>query len=92
MSKTKNTHVKEIKKKNHSHEKESAPLETLDPRATNIKKIIEIDITEETVPLDEKAEEETLAAEDAEDAEDAAVEEITLDDDELNPFGDKWEQ
>ncbi len=55
-----------------------------------VKKPIEIDLPEEPAVIEEKlVEEDPLAAEETEEA---AVEEITLDDDELNPFGDKWEQ
>jgi len=59
--------------------------------ATKIKsKAIEIELPEEpSVAIEEKVEDE--AAIPAEDAEELASEEISLDDDELNPFGDKWE-
>ncbi len=56
------------------------------------KKPLEIEIPEdviETAIVEEKADDESTVAEDAEEA---AADEVTLDDDELNPFGDKWEQ
>lgn len=60
-------------------------------RMSQTKKTIELDLPEDTVPVTEEKiiDDESPAAEDAEDA---AADEISLDDEELNPFGDKWEQ
>lgn len=64
--------------------------ESLEKKPISIKKPVELDIAEDVLPLEDK--EDPESAEAAEDAEDAANDEVGLDDDELNPFGDKWEQ
>ena len=101
MSSTKNTHSKPLKSrlapKAMTKMPVISPAPTKDmedvarPQTLKVKKPIDLDIAEDAIPaLEEKAvDEESLAAEDAEDA---ATEEISLDDEELNPFGDKWEQ
>ena len=54
------------------------------------KKPIEIEIREDAAQSEEKTDSEIPAA--ADEQEELATEEASLDDDELNPFGDKWEQ
>ncbi len=61
-----------------------------DPLLSKNKKPLEIDIPDEIItPIEEKTDEELAVTEDGEDA---SGDELSLDDDELNPFGDKWEQ
>ncbi|MEI8327897.1 MAG: hypothetical protein WCG02_02060 [Candidatus Taylorbacteria bacterium] len=56
----------------------------------NIRKAPEIDIHDDVIGIiEEKPEVDPLLAE--EDSEDGAGEEATLDEEEINPFGDKWE-
>lgn len=54
------------------------------------KKILEVDEIEPAIVIEEKIEEDPLIAiiED----EEGSAEEITLDNEELNPFGDRWEE
>ncbi len=61
----------------------------LDAKPGKVKKPIEIDEPEPTVAIDEKVEDDPLvgAVE-----EDDAADEISLDREELNPFGDRWEE
>jgi hypothetical protein len=55
-----------------------------------IEKIPDIDLHDDLVQvIDEKPEVDPLLAE--EESDDAATEEATLDEEEINPFGDKWE-
>ena len=63
-------------------------IDTISPKS-KIKKVVEIEPTD-ILPevLEEKIEEDTLPTE----AEDEDEELPTLDDEELNPFGDKWEE
>lgn len=75
----------------------SAPVaaieeEALDTKALKAKKALELELPEEpiAISIEDKPEEDSPVV--AEDAEELAAEEISLDDDELNPFGDKWEQ
>lgn len=69
-------------------ETENDVAEIGDPKT---KKVIDIEAALEPAAIvDEKIEDEIPPI--AEDLEDASSEEISLDDDELNPFGDKWEQ
>jgi len=60
-----------------------------DPLASKLRKPLEID-EPELASADEKPEDDAPAVE-GEEA-DALAEEASLDDEELNPFGDKWEQ
>ena len=58
--------------------------------ASKISKVVEVDIQDDVIGIvEEKPEADPLLAE--EDVEDAASEESALDDEEINPFGDKWE-
>ena len=49
----------------------------------------EFNLPEDPVPLEEKTDEEVPATDDPDEV---ASDEIALDDEELNPFGDKWVQ
>ncbi|MFA6295471.1 MAG: hypothetical protein WC666_03540 [Candidatus Paceibacterota bacterium] len=94
MSSKKNTHLKQMKNRVRSKTvpvvKQETPEDIIDPQLLKNKKIIELDTVEDAVPvLEEKSDEETPATEDTDDSN---TDEISLDDDELNPFGDKWEQ
>jgi hypothetical protein len=69
---------------------EVAELEhDIDATPIKAKKPIEIDEPEVAVGIEEKAEEDPLVAATEEDD---SVEEISLDGEELNPFGDRWEE
>ena len=57
---------------------------------SKIKKPIEIDVIEAVLNIDEKIEPEVIVADEG--AEEAATEELAIDDEEIDPFGDKWEQ
>ncbi len=62
--------------------------EIVGPKA---KKSVDIESAlEPAAIIDEKSDDEIPAV--TEDGEDALGDELSLDDDELNPFGDKWEQ
>ncbi len=61
----------------------------LDIAPSKAKKPIEIDEPEPVVAIDEKVEEDPLVAAVEEDD---SAEEISLDGEELNPFGDRWEE
>jgi hypothetical protein len=92
MSQTKNTQSKRIKSKALGKTVEEKAVGIIDARIEKNKRPIELDLPEEPVAaivLEEKTDEETVQAEDAEEV---AAEEPSLDDDEVNPFGDKWEQ
>ena len=85
---------KKIVVKNKEIEKEKNPIdeeevdEVVDPKA---KKAVDLESALEPVSIiDEKVEDETPVLTDESD--ESVGEEISLDDDELNPFGDKWEQ
>jgi hypothetical protein len=72
------------------HAEESGHPETdLDVKPGKAKKPIEIDEPEVAVAIDEKVEDDPLvgAVE-----EDDTAEEISLDGEEINPFGDRWEE
>lgn len=56
---------------------------------TKIKKPLEIEEHEPIIGIEEKPEEDPLAAPVEEDE---AAEELSLDGEELNPFGDRWEE
>ncbi|MFA6601416.1 MAG: hypothetical protein WCT02_00940 [Candidatus Paceibacterota bacterium] len=93
MSPTKHTHHKTVAKETKNKgvaaknsEEEDLPI---DLTATKAKKAPEIDLIEEVLVTEEKVDPEAPVVEDGEDAE---GEEVTLDDEDLNPFGDKWEQ
>jgi len=83
--------VKVTKSKSPSAVAHQEEEEVIKP-AVKGKKSLEIELPEEpaVLSLEEKPEDETPVV--AEDAEELAAEEVSLDDDELNPFGDKWEQ
>jgi hypothetical protein len=92
MSQKKTLHSKNTKPKPVSKDSEGeneAEVAELDgPKA---KKGVDIEAAlEPAAIIDEKVEEDILPP--SEDAEDANADELTLDDEELNPFGDKWEQ
>ncbi len=71
------------------HTEESDQELDLELKPGKAKKPIEIDEPEPAVAVDEKAEEDPLAVATEEDD---SVEEISLDGEELNPFGDRWEE
>ena len=60
----------------------------LEPKVGKAKPI-EVDIPEPIIGIDEKPEVDPLLSD--EETEDSPAEEAGLDDDEVNPFGDKWE-
>ena len=88
MSQTKNN--KRIKSKALGKTIEEEAEQIIDARVQKNKKPIEIEMpeTESTASLDEKNEDDAGG----EESEELATDEATLDDEELNPFGDKWEQ
>jgi hypothetical protein len=61
----------------------------LDLKPGKVKKPIEIDEPEPAVAVDEKVEEDPLAVATEEDD---SADEISLDGEEVNPFGDRWEE
>lgn len=71
----------------HTNEHEQEP--DLELKAGKVKKPIEIDEPEPAIAVEEKAEEDPLAVATEEDD---SAEEISLDGEELNPFGDRWEE
>lgn len=83
MSPLKSTSAKKksvVKNKNNDEE--------VDP--PKVKKIIEMEESEISgVIVDEKAPDDAFISDDSEELE---VEEVGMDDEDLNPFGDKWEQ
>lgn len=90
MLQKKNTHSKELKSKS-IHESPSRETEdTKEVVAPKIKRLsVEPELPEDVLPVvEEKNDDESSTSEDAEDSAD----EVSLDDEELNPFGDKWEQ
>jgi hypothetical protein len=92
MSQAKNTHGKRIKSKALGKSIEEEAEGIIDARVQKNKKPIELELPEEPVAvvIDDKTEEETAVL--GEEAEELAAEDLGLDDEELNPFGDKWEQ
>ena len=90
MPQIKNTHSKQMKNKKVVTSTTQDAEDMVDPVLEKNKKTIELDVAEEVLPtMEEKLEEETSISDDSEDS---SADELTLDDDELNPFGDKWEQ
>lgn len=78
------TKNKEIENKKDSVDEE----EVIEPKA---KKAVDLESALEPVSIiDEKVEDETLVLTD--EGDESVGEEISLDDEEINPFGDKWEQ
>ncbi len=58
--------------------------------AIKIKKAIEVELGDEVVAPLEKLEDDAPAA--AEDGDELSTDELSLDEEEINPFGDKWEE
>jgi hypothetical protein len=84
---SKNTKTKPAPKDNEA-ENESELTELDGPKA---KKGVDLEAAlEPAAIIDEKVEDEILPV--GEESEDGSADELTLDDEELNPFGDKWEQ
>jgi hypothetical protein len=71
------------------HTEETEQELDLELKPGKVKKPIEIDEPEPAVAVDEKVEEDPLAVATEEDD---SAEEISLDGEELNPFGDRWEE
>ncbi len=88
MPRTKPTSVKKkVKRTEVDQTEETGDSESLP--TSKIKKIAEVDIHEDVIGvIEEKVEVDPLLAE--EETDETAAEEA-LDDDEVNPFGDKWE-
>jgi hypothetical protein len=94
MAQTKHSHISHA-----SHSKQpknkvvSKPVETDDEikEPLDTKKAIDIEAALEPAAIVDEKVEDDLPIAPTEDGEEAA-EELSLDDDELNPFGDKWEQ
>lgn len=94
MSHTKNINTKNHKAKASAGETkpaESEELEVTEELILKPKKVPELDIVEEPVAIlvEEKTDDDAATTEDAEES---AENELSLDEEELNPFGDKWEQ
>jgi hypothetical protein len=92
MSQKKTLHSKNTKTKpapkDNEVESEAEVAELDGPKS---KKPIDLEAAlEPAAIIDEKVEDEVLPV--GEETEDGTAEELTLDDEELNPFGDKWEQ
>lgn len=86
----KKKHLKQVKNKSAEIETETEN-EIAEIGDIKAKKTIDIEAAlEPAAIIDEKIEDEIPPV--IEESEDAQAEEISLDDDELNPFGDKWEQ
>lgn len=69
-------------------EEEETETEVDGPKS---KKAIDIEAVLEPAPIvEEKVDDEIVSP--LEDADELSSDELSLDDDELNPFGDKWEQ
>ncbi len=81
-----------IKTKTKEVEKEPELSEESDEiEGPKAKKPIDLEAAlEPAIVVDEKSEDEVPVVTD--DSEDSSADEISLDDEELNPFGDKWEQ
>jgi hypothetical protein len=77
--------VKEISKDNIQTDTE----DSTDLQPAKIKKGLDYELPEPVI-ADEKPEVDPLLGD--EESEESIAEEASLDDDELNPFGDKWEQ
>ncbi|GEM_PF-1476481 len=66
--------------------------EALSPALLKTKKAIEFELPEPIIAATEdKLEDDQVAVAGEEDSEEIGAEEATLDEEELNPFGDKWE-
>lgn len=90
MAQTKNSPAKTAKTKSAAKEAEieNDPVELGDPKE---KKTVDLESAlEPAVIVDEKVDDEISVIGD--DPEESGTDELSLDDDELNPFGDKWEQ
>jgi hypothetical protein len=85
MAQTKSLHAKSTK----IHPAPEAEDELKDPQIQSDKKVIDPDLILDTAPLDEKIDDEIVAPTEETDE---SGDELSLDDEELNPFGDKWEQ
>lgn len=68
-------------------EEEETETESDGPKS---KKPIDIEAVLEPAPIIEEKEEDIATP--SEDSDEFSTDELSLDDDELNPFGDKWEQ
>lgn len=92
MSQKKTLHSKNTKTKPTPKDTEAEnEIDTEEVEGPKAKKGVDIEAALEPASIvDEKVEEETLPIID--DAEDPSSDELSLDDEELNPFGDKWEQ
>jgi len=87
------TQKKKVVMKNEVDEEKSSTkeIEVDELVGPKTKKPVDLESALEPVGIiDEKTDDEIPAAVD--DTEESTSEEITLDDEELNPFGDKWEQ
>ncbi len=89
MSQKKILHTKnKPAQKNNEIDNESEAPELDGPKA---KKGVDLEAAlEPAAIIDEKTEDEVLPV--GEESEDGVADELSLDDEELNPFGDKWEQ
>ena len=89
MPQTKNLHSKHTKTRiTSSPQQNDEDLNEL--KVLNVKKTSDLEsILEPALILEEKTEEDPLAVVEETDE---SNEEVSLDDEELNPFGDKWEQ
>ena len=92
VKKTKKTTKEELKKKAPEVSDSEEDTETdEEEKVLPLKKaVIEIDEPEPIVAVDEKIEDDALPVTDDEDV--LGSEEIAIDDEELDPFGDKWEE
>lgn len=80
-------------KKPEAHEEENVEkdgdVESFPVKGKKVAPVVIDDHPEVEIP-EEKVEDEVVVK--PEDVEDLLADELTLDDDELNPFGDKWEE
>lgn len=92
MTHTKNLRQKNLKSKNTKNEteeeNESEALEVEEPKP---KKTVDLEAALEPASIEEKVEEGEELSLIGDDPEEGS-EELSFDDEELNPFGDKWEQ
>lgn len=89
-SKTKDETENEEVIENKPEEEEEAETET-EADGPKSKKSIDIEAVLEPAPIiEEKVDDEIVTP--TEDGDELSTDELSLDDDELNPFGDKWEQ
>ncbi len=87
---TKHAQNKKTKSETRVEESHTETEEVMDIPPTKSKKPLELDLPEPVIGTDEKPEVDPLIPE--EETDETTSEEVSLDDDELNPFGDKWEQ